>query len=451
MTITITPEKEAEIQGSVDRINQSIAGVEKERGVDLSELRYSRMTGQPMSSSSTPTPPAPSFTPTRSVAAATPSYESEFNNARTAELRRQEAEIGRIENVYKEDLARATAEEQKAGERDMARSNTIAAMTGMMGGAEATTRLGAADRRTDERIQARDKVLRAEKAASLGALFGRIDQNAARAAEIELQTKREDQDRMRKETATAAYNNLLSFAKNKASWNDFTAAYESEPSLRDEVTRAGISLGDLKKDYDLLYGSDPDNPDIQGFGTQMQNGQLIYHYFDNKTGKVVAGTYDLGLPKEAGSQYTNSQFDRESGQVIMWDKNGNAKAVQVGQGSLNSTLTPLLGAGFSQDEAKSIDADVRQYGLDTVISGMDKAQADAVRNVYKTTDTAETSKLTRESISTLFGISDDDQKSGFLGFGKTNKERLDEIMSTIERYQGVGYKDDEILKMMEEE
>lgn len=59
-------------------------------------------------------------------------------------------------------------------------------------------------------------------------------------------------------------------------------------------------------------------------------------------------------------------------------------------------------------------------------------------------------KLTRESVSTLYGLPDDEDKTGFLGFGKTNKEKLDEIMETVERYKAVGYTDKEILKLIKE-
>ncbi len=68
-----------------------------------------------------------------------------------------------------------------------------------------------------------------------------------------------------------------------------------------------------------------------------------------------------------------------------------------------------------------------------------------IKSLVKTKST-----LTRETISKMFKIEDNDKKSGFLGlWGETNKEKLDNIMNAITQYQNVGYTDQEILKMMQ--
>jgi len=68
-----------------------------------------------------------------------------------------------------------------------------------------------------------------------------------------------------------------------------------------------------------------------------------------------------------------------------------------------------------------------------------------IKSLVKTKST-----LTRETISRMFKIEDNDKKSGFLGlWGETNKEKLDNIMNAITQYQNVGYTDQEILKMMQ--
>ena len=68
-----------------------------------------------------------------------------------------------------------------------------------------------------------------------------------------------------------------------------------------------------------------------------------------------------------------------------------------------------------------------------------------IKSLIKTKST-----LTRETISKMFNIEDNDKKSGFLGlWGETNKEKLDNIMNAITQYQNVGYTDQEILKMMQ--
>lgn len=66
--------------------------------------------------------------------------------------------------------------------------------------------------------------------------------------------------------------------------------------------------------------------------------------------------------------------------------------------------------------------------------------------------TGDQTKLTRESVAKLFDITDDENKSSFLGieWGETHKEKLTNIMEAIEKYRGVGYSDKEILKLLNE-
>lgn len=113
----------------------------------------------------------------------------------------------------------------------------------------------------------------------------------------------------------------------------------------------------------------------------------------------------------------------------------------------------LVGAGFTSTEANAIGADVNKYGLAKVLEGItDPTQKAAIQKVYGV-DASKETKLTRASMSALFGIADNSSKSGILGFfggGKTNSQKLDDLMSTIKKYQDVGYKDDEILKLMQE-
>lgn len=118
------------------------------------------------------------------------------------------------------------------------------------------------------------------------------------------------------------------------------------------------------------------------------------------------------------------------------------------------SLTPedrrnLIGSGFSSQEITDIQNDINQYGIDRVLEGItDTKQKAALQKVYGI-KTAEASKLTRSSLATLFGISDDNTKTDWWGFaGKTNKEKLDDLISLVERYKAVGYSDAQILALM---
>ncbi len=80
------------------------------------------------------------------------------------------------------------------------------------------------------------------------------------------------------------------------------------------------------------------------------------------------------------------------------------------------------------------------------ISAYGNREANYLRSVGGSAE--EESKLTRQSISQLYGMPDNNEKSGIFGLGKTNKQKLDDIMKSISQYQAVGYSDKDILKLM---
>lgn len=118
-------------------------------------------------------------------------------------------------------------------------------------------------------------------------------------------------------------------------------------------------------------------------------------------------------------------------------------------------LTPtdkqgLLAAGFLPAEITSIENDVNKYGINKVLEGItDTTQKTAIQKVYGGIVKDISTKLTRANVSLLFDLTDDGSKSGFLGLGKTTSQKLDDIMNIIQRYQAVGYTDDEILKLIQ--
>lgn len=164
--------------------------------------------------------------------------------------------------------------------------------------------------------------------------------------------------------------------------------------------------------------------------------------------------------KEAGSDYQSFLALKEKGELpsnMTYLGYQQLKATQYGTESSGTKKTSfseadtqyLLGSGFTKSEIEAIKADVEQYGLDQVKQGLEAEQAAALDKVYGVT----TDKLTRGSLSSLFGIEDNDEKSGFKGFfgaGETNSQKLDALMATVEKYRAVGYTDAEILKLMQE-
>ncbi len=197
------------------------------------------------------------------------------------------------------------------------------------------------------------------------------------------------------------------------------------PDAFKDVTPVELSTMSFNEAYNRVLNSDTyktelENPDVKDWETREVGGQTVRFGFD-KTGKIVSKTV-LGKSGSGGTGITELS-------------------------SVNRTK--LLGAGFSSAEIENIESDVNKYGLDSVLEGIDdEKQRGTLESIYGLE--AET-KLTRESVSSLFGISDDAARTGFKGFfgaGETNKEKLDAIMDTISKYQAVGYSDADIIKMM---
>jgi len=61
------------------------------------------------------------------------------------------------------------------------------------------------------------------------------------------------------------------------------------------------------------------------------------------------------------------------------------------------------------------------------------------------------STLNRANIAKLYGITDDDTKTAWFGLGKTNKEKIDEVMDSIAQYKAVGTSDADIIKLIKGE
>ena len=223
-----------------------------------------------------------------------PTFDSLYGNARQAEIERQAGQIANVEKVFGERLQRETRREEEFGKRNEARASTIAAMTGNAGGVNATTRLGREEKRTKENVSLVEQQVAADKAAALSAIYGRIDQNASRAAEIQLSANREDQERLRQETATNALNNILSFAQEEGvTYDDFAAAYKSDPDLQGEVERTGRTLAEI---YELYTSAQPAPPKK----TYTWKGNNLVVVQENADGSVSTQTFDssdLGIPK----------------------------------------------------------------------------------------------------------------------------------------------------------
>lgn len=417
----------------------------------------------------------------------TPSYSTILETSRQSEIARQQGQLDTIDTTFKEKLQRETAREKELGAKDVARSNTVSAMTGMVGAPDAATREGNANRRTNDRVALVEQQVAAEKASAIAAIYGRIDQNASQAAQIELQTKREDMERLHGETAKNALNNILSFAEqDNVDWNTFSRAYKDDPDLKSEVDRTGKTLPEIYE----LYTSTQKAPPKKTYTWKGDNLVVVEERANGTVGTQTFDAKDLGIPKgtdmqtltvgdsvywldkndpfnadgtpkmtrlgaTAKSGGSGSGFTLSAGQK-RYDANGKLVASAGNTTQLtDENRRALLGSGLSDSDINGVEADVAEHGIDSVLEGLtNDAQRTAVRKAYSAN--TDQQFLNEDYFTNL--MTDDQMKAAAKEAGlrsmwsswATEKPKyLKYLTDTVEQYRKAGYSDQEILKMMQ--
>lgn len=167
---------------------------------------------------------------------------------------------------------------------------------------------------------------------------------------------------------------------------------------------------------------------------------------------IAAGHYGAPISKTASVQeyeYAKSQgYKGTFTQYQNEDANRKRAAGSVTNISLGSPeKQDLLGSGLTSSDITNIQNDINAHGIDAVLSspGMTAAQKAAISKVY---GVVPPTVLTRENVAKLYGITDNGASTGFLGLGQTTSQKLDGIMTTIQKYRSLGQTDDQILKIL---
>ena len=267
----------------------------------------------------TPAPTMPTITPTTQVDPAPVFNETDTRNAAIAQ---HEQQLGATENLYNSRIATMRASEEELGKKDLARANTISAITGMAGGVDATTRAGASERNTADRIQQKTDAINSQKASAISGIFDKIDANVQREKEIAATNARTDRTAAVAQMNKDAQSNIMEFATHGV---DFNTAMNSSPEFKAEVARSGKTSFEIQKLYnDSLPANMKPKELFSGFKgndfiTIMQNA-------DGTTTTSKHSAAELGIPKTADVQTITAD-----GNVYWYDKNNPYKS----DGSLN--------------------------------------------------------------------------------------------------------------------
>lgn len=210
----------------------------------------------------------------------------------------------------------------------------------------------------------------------------------------------------------------------------------------DEIKKALSNLQTTKEEKDAYKFANDDVGKLLGAGLSMPVVQAVQDYYN---GKADASVLE-GL--------TTAQ--KAAIQTALVGKVPTVKSETAGEDAFKFTTSQksqLLSGNFTTADINNMQTDLAAHGIDSVVQGLPEAQQSLVKRVLANSDTVANVgsgiKLTRASVSKLFGIPDDDKGQDIFG-GSSNKQKLDEIADFIGRYREVGYEDDQILKILQE-
>ena len=150
-----------------------------------------------------------------------------------------QANLSGINAIYD----RQVESEREFGKRDLARANTISAITGMMGSPIATTAAGKSDERTASRIAAVNEA----RAMRINAIYDRIDENIVREKEARMQTNRENAKNLLDIVSKNAQETLAGLAQQGIDWDDFKS--KDPQTLNTIIRQTGKSEFALRSIY----------------------------------------------------------------------------------------------------------------------------------------------------------------------------------------------------------
>lgn len=336
---TSTPTFRTDYSSAAQDMYKSLSPAQQATLQKGSPEMFSRLSNNTTDTSSNSTT-NPVITPTKDVGTETPVDETTIRNN---ELAKRENQFNAIDALYSRRIADVTKAETEAGARDMARANTIAAMTGMSGSVNAASNQSEIDKKTKDTIQAKTDALNNEKLMAISGIYDKIDQNVLREKEIQANKSAVDRKALIDKMNTDANNNIMSFATHGITWDKAM----SDPTFASEVKRTGKDPFTLQKEYEVSRAAN--NAQMTNFSTKVQGNSVVSSWVDTDpvTGKHTPKFEVTPLPAGAQS-FTSSHYDPATGKLILWDNAGNSKVTTIngdaGGTDIKPTKADLSGA-----------------------------------------------------------------------------------------------------------
>lgn len=316
-------------------------------------------------------------------------------------LDEQESRLKGIDAIYNTRVE----QERELGNRNLGRTRSINALTGMGGSPVAETRASNTEKDTQKRIDYVNQLRQAE----ISAIFDKIDANVMKEKELQLSRSKENSERILSEVASNALSALNSFAAQGVKWDDLEKT--NKDTLDTLVKQSGKSAFELRELYNKSLPQ-AQKPEKIFSGWQGNNFVMIERTPDGKITTQSYDSEDLGIPK--GSDVETVTL----GDSVYWvDKNdrfnadGTPKLVKVGKKEMNP-----LDEKLKQAQVDKIYADIRKDSNPAqpgdnpqLYSGLSNPTATAVRakvNAFKSEPVAQNFATVQEGRNFAKSISD---------------------------------------------
>jgi hypothetical protein len=200
---------------------------------------------------------------------------SVYEDTKQKELDKRQSELNSINDYYSNRIATEKASIQKEGDRNLARSNTISAITGMMGAPEATTRAGNTTRATAKTEASMEDSLGAEKQQAVNAFYDKVDNLSATLAQNQYASDKEAAAKAQNDAANSALNALNGLAATGISWDALSKA--DPKTLNDIVAATGQSAFDIQLKYNAAL---PKPLQVDWKSEKLADGSLLFYATD---------------------------------------------------------------------------------------------------------------------------------------------------------------------------
>jgi len=397
------------------------------------------------------TPEAPKFSrlPKTKTTVKTPSEDDVYSTYKEKLLSEASGRVANIDTFYDNQVKIAT----EAGKTNLARTRSVAALSGLAGAPDANSAMAKTEKRTQQDIE----YINSQRATAIDRILAGVEDNARKLTEARLKTNQADAKAEIDKIAENATGYLKGLASQGIEWEDF--AKEDPDSLKNLIEQTGKTEQELRGIYNASLPKPVDYKD--GAVSKGANGNAtIFQYGVNSKGEAVNRKIDTGIPYDTYFADENKIVESKDGYFYLENpKTGEVRKIGGSGKTEKATEGEIKNEEYQKAQQFMIDnpdmkpAEAERYirantslsdgDIESLLSGKTNLNRD-----YFSTNMTEDQLAAGAKEQGLFV-----EGSGWLGIGKKpdTEAYLNYLEKVVQQYRDAGYSDKEIYKMMQPE